>query len=201
MCSLQSLPPPGSVLASFPTATAPEDLSQSHSPGNGDIGAQTGTSAQRWSHVPPHCTLGCPFPPAPLWSHPCPASWYCAKGRLWQGLLFIFIIIIPPQTQAQALEGGRRARGGLLCAGAEGCACPWGVDVLPWVDFGTCLAGFSQPWGSRCAHFFHPSHPRVPAAHPRLEQHHEHCDNSPLGVSSSEPLSPLQSTPSRTWCS
>ncbi|KAM6190834.1 discoidin, CUB and LCCL domain-containing protein 1-like isoform 1-T1 [Sarcoramphus papa] len=32
VCSLQSLPPPGSALASFPTAAAPGDLSQIHSP-------------------------------------------------------------------------------------------------------------------------------------------------------------------------
>uniref|UniRef100_A0A8C3PM37 Uncharacterized protein n=1 Tax=Calidris pygmaea TaxID=425635 RepID=A0A8C3PM37_9CHAR len=32
VCSLQSLPPPGSALASFPTVATPGDLSQSHSP-------------------------------------------------------------------------------------------------------------------------------------------------------------------------
>ncbi|XP_054079982.1 discoidin, CUB and LCCL domain-containing protein 1-like isoform X2 [Rissa tridactyla] len=32
VCSLQSLPPPGSALASFPTAAVPADLSQTHSP-------------------------------------------------------------------------------------------------------------------------------------------------------------------------
>ncbi|XP_072740979.1 discoidin, CUB and LCCL domain-containing protein 1-like isoform X2 [Ciconia boyciana] len=32
VCSLQSLPPPDSLLASFPTAAAPGDLSQTHSP-------------------------------------------------------------------------------------------------------------------------------------------------------------------------
>ncbi|KAM9213494.1 discoidin, CUB and LCCL domain-containing protein 1-like [Leptosomus discolor] len=32
VCSLQSLPPPGSPLASFPTAAAPGDLSRTHSP-------------------------------------------------------------------------------------------------------------------------------------------------------------------------
>lgn len=137
MCSLQSLPPPSSTLASFPTVAAPGDISLTHSPGNGDIGARPGASQPRAgaaSHpLHPGDALGCPFspPPGTTLVDPHPASWSCAKGRPWQGLLFIFIIITPPQTQAWVLEGGRRAPGLILCAGAEGCARPRGVDVLP----------------------------------------------------------------------
>lgn len=57
------------------------------------------------------------------------------------------------------------------------------------------LPSFSQPWGSRCACFFHPSHPH-------LEHHHEPF----TAVGTALPLSPvqslatpLQSTPSQTW--
>lgn len=38
VCSLGSLPPPGSTLPSFPVVLG--DLSQTHSPGNGNTGAQ-----------------------------------------------------------------------------------------------------------------------------------------------------------------
>lgn len=132
MCPLQGLPSPSSALASFPTAPAspPLSLSRTHSPGNGDIGARWGPSAQSCPPSLPKHTLGCPFLPSTALHHG-PVQ---EGDSLWQGLLFIFVINYYYASHPVGTGRGWRAPGAPcpqhhVCPGAEGRARPPGVGV------------------------------------------------------------------------
>lgn len=183
VCSLGSLPPPGSTPPSFPAAAALGDLSQPHSPGNGDVGVRTGPTAGRRGRMNLGTPTLHPGEPPPTNTLVQPPS--CILNPLQREKLSRLI-----QRQCWRALGSHRA-----------VLSPWGVCPA--------LRGSGSPWGQCCC----PQPTRAPTAHLSPPPHGADgggwVGTGPLLLYGAVPsplspaelcLSPCQSTPSPTWC-
>lgn len=182
MCSLQSLLPPSSALASFPMAAVPGDICQTHSPGNRDNGAQMGPSAQSWSCVSSAAPWGAHFPPALLWSDPSLIMVLCKRQTL-AGLIYLHYFYYYYSTSNTDVSIGRQLEGTRTptpcwCRGT--CLSPWG-GCPALARFWDVSAQFFPPMGALS--------PPTSGTAPLWEQ---------FPAQSLAP--PLQNMPSQTWC-